>query len=290
MVELGGRGSADRRAARAHGAGVDVVAGRAVARRPRPGRRPRRARPRPFARRAGRGRRSGWPPTSSSCSATSARRSWSGTRWAGCTGWSPRRAAGAGAGAGGGGHGRRLRGSVRRTPAPGSARCRRGGLRSPRCGRRSAGYGDYMIECVEERADGWALLADVAHTTEIAAEWAERALVGRAARGWRARRCSSRRGGRRAGGTDGGDGAADPGRPARACCPVRATWCTGTRRRPTARRVTDVARTSTVPHCGQTAMPVTLARTGVHGVQRGERGRGGRAVASTQCGSQVPGR
>ncbi len=38
-----------------------------------------------------------------------------------------------------------------------------------------AGYGDYMIECVEERADGWALLADVEHTTEIAAEWAERA-------------------------------------------------------------------------------------------------------------------
>jgi pimeloyl-ACP methyl ester carboxylesterase len=35
-------------------------------------------------------------------------------------------------------------------------------------------YGDYMIECVEEREDGWALLADVAHTTEIAAEWAER--------------------------------------------------------------------------------------------------------------------
>lgn len=38
-----------------------------------------------------------------------------------------------------------------------------------------ADYGDYMIECVEERDDGWALLADVAHTTEIAAEWAERA-------------------------------------------------------------------------------------------------------------------
>jgi len=36
------------------------------------------------------------------------------------------------------------------------------------------GYGDYMIECVEEREDGWALLAEVAHTTEIAAEWAER--------------------------------------------------------------------------------------------------------------------
>ena len=35
-------------------------------------------------------------------------------------------------------------------------------------------YGDYMIECVEEREDGWALLAEVAHTTEIAAEWAER--------------------------------------------------------------------------------------------------------------------
>ncbi|MBA3905788.1 MAG: alpha/beta hydrolase [Pseudonocardiales bacterium] len=38
-----------------------------------------------------------------------------------------------------------------------------------------ADYGDYMIECVEERADGWALLADVAHATEIAAEWAEQA-------------------------------------------------------------------------------------------------------------------
>jgi pimeloyl-ACP methyl ester carboxylesterase len=38
-----------------------------------------------------------------------------------------------------------------------------------------ADYGDYMAECVEEREDGWALLADVAHTTEIAAEWAERA-------------------------------------------------------------------------------------------------------------------
>ncbi len=37
-----------------------------------------------------------------------------------------------------------------------------------------AGYGDYMIECVEERADGWALLASVEHTTEIAAEWAAR--------------------------------------------------------------------------------------------------------------------
>ncbi len=36
-------------------------------------------------------------------------------------------------------------------------------------------YGDYMIECVEERAGGWTLLAEVAHTTEIAAEWAERA-------------------------------------------------------------------------------------------------------------------
>jgi pimeloyl-ACP methyl ester carboxylesterase len=38
-----------------------------------------------------------------------------------------------------------------------------------------AGYGDYMIECVEERDGGWALLSDVAHTTEIAGEWAERA-------------------------------------------------------------------------------------------------------------------
>jgi pimeloyl-ACP methyl ester carboxylesterase len=38
-----------------------------------------------------------------------------------------------------------------------------------------AAYGDYMIECVEERDDGWTLLADVAHTTEIAAEWAQRA-------------------------------------------------------------------------------------------------------------------
>jgi pimeloyl-ACP methyl ester carboxylesterase len=38
-----------------------------------------------------------------------------------------------------------------------------------------ADYGDYMIECVGERVDGWALLSDVAHTTEIAAEWAEQA-------------------------------------------------------------------------------------------------------------------
>lgn len=37
-----------------------------------------------------------------------------------------------------------------------------------------AGYGDYMVECVEERDDGWVLLAEVAHTTAIAAEWAER--------------------------------------------------------------------------------------------------------------------
>jgi pimeloyl-ACP methyl ester carboxylesterase len=36
-----------------------------------------------------------------------------------------------------------------------------------------ADYGDYMIECVEERDGGWALLSDVAHTTEIAGEWAE---------------------------------------------------------------------------------------------------------------------
>ena len=36
-------------------------------------------------------------------------------------------------------------------------------------------YGDYAVECVEERDDGWALLADVAHTTAIAAEWAQRA-------------------------------------------------------------------------------------------------------------------
>ena len=54
-------------------------------------------------------------------------------------------------------------------------------------------YGDYMIECVEERDDGWALLAAVEHTTAIAAEWARAELVGRAAGGARARRCSSRR-------------------------------------------------------------------------------------------------
>ena len=35
-------------------------------------------------------------------------------------------------------------------------------------------FGDYMAECVEEREGRWRLLADVAHTTEIAAEWAAR--------------------------------------------------------------------------------------------------------------------
>jgi pimeloyl-ACP methyl ester carboxylesterase len=35
-------------------------------------------------------------------------------------------------------------------------------------------FGEYMTECVEERADGYHLLARVEHTTEIAAEWAER--------------------------------------------------------------------------------------------------------------------
>lgn len=35
-----------------------------------------------------------------------------------------------------------------------------------------AEFGDYMVECVEERADGYHLLAAVEHTTEIAAEWA----------------------------------------------------------------------------------------------------------------------
>jgi pimeloyl-ACP methyl ester carboxylesterase len=33
-------------------------------------------------------------------------------------------------------------------------------------------FGDYMAECVEERADGYHLLAAVEHTVEIAAEWA----------------------------------------------------------------------------------------------------------------------
>ena len=33
-------------------------------------------------------------------------------------------------------------------------------------------FGEYMAECVEERADGYHLLAAVEHTTEIAAEWA----------------------------------------------------------------------------------------------------------------------
>lgn len=37
-----------------------------------------------------------------------------------------------------------------------------------------AEFGEYMTECVEERADGYHLLARVEHTTEIAAEWAER--------------------------------------------------------------------------------------------------------------------
>jgi pimeloyl-ACP methyl ester carboxylesterase len=34
-------------------------------------------------------------------------------------------------------------------------------------------FGDYMAECVEERSDGYHLLARVEHATEIAAEWAE---------------------------------------------------------------------------------------------------------------------
>ena len=43
--------------------------------------------------------------------------------------------------------------------------------------RRAFGYprpefGEYMAECVEERADGWHLLARVEHVVEIAAEWA----------------------------------------------------------------------------------------------------------------------
>ncbi len=33
-------------------------------------------------------------------------------------------------------------------------------------------FGEYLTECVEERADGYHLLAAVEHTTEIAAEWA----------------------------------------------------------------------------------------------------------------------
>lgn len=37
-----------------------------------------------------------------------------------------------------------------------------------------AEFGEYMTECVEERADGYHLLARVEHTTVIAAEWAER--------------------------------------------------------------------------------------------------------------------
>ena len=37
-----------------------------------------------------------------------------------------------------------------------------------------AEFGEYMAECVEERADGYHLLAAVEHTTEIAAEWAAR--------------------------------------------------------------------------------------------------------------------
>lgn len=35
-------------------------------------------------------------------------------------------------------------------------------------------FGEYMAECVEERADGYHLLALVEHTVEIAAKWAER--------------------------------------------------------------------------------------------------------------------
>jgi pimeloyl-ACP methyl ester carboxylesterase len=34
-------------------------------------------------------------------------------------------------------------------------------------------FGEYMTECVEERADGYHVLARVEHTTAIAAEWAE---------------------------------------------------------------------------------------------------------------------
>jgi pimeloyl-ACP methyl ester carboxylesterase len=37
-----------------------------------------------------------------------------------------------------------------------------------------AEFGEYMTECVEERSDGYHLLARVEHTTAIAAEWAER--------------------------------------------------------------------------------------------------------------------
>jgi pimeloyl-ACP methyl ester carboxylesterase len=37
-----------------------------------------------------------------------------------------------------------------------------------------AEFGEYMTECVEERPDGYHLLAGVEHTTAIAAEWAER--------------------------------------------------------------------------------------------------------------------
>ena len=37
-----------------------------------------------------------------------------------------------------------------------------------------AEFGEYMTECVEERAAGYHLLATVEHTTRIAAEWAER--------------------------------------------------------------------------------------------------------------------
>jgi pimeloyl-ACP methyl ester carboxylesterase len=41
-------------------------------------------------------------------------------------------------------------------------------------GQPRAEFGDYMAECVEERADGYHLLARVEHATAIAAEWAER--------------------------------------------------------------------------------------------------------------------
>jgi pimeloyl-ACP methyl ester carboxylesterase len=37
-----------------------------------------------------------------------------------------------------------------------------------------AEFGEYMTECVEERADGYHLIARVEHATAIAAEWAER--------------------------------------------------------------------------------------------------------------------
>jgi pimeloyl-ACP methyl ester carboxylesterase len=41
-------------------------------------------------------------------------------------------------------------------------------------GRPRPEFGDYMAECVEERSDGYHLLAGVEHAIGIAAEWAER--------------------------------------------------------------------------------------------------------------------